>query len=567
MAKSGGFGMTVRKLVEGGAKPPATQPPKGDAVDAPPVSRPVRRTGPPAPRPWEGYPRLGARFAAAAGALGYVGALAGSVLPTQVVLRRLADGHWWVEAETGWAASAELVRAAGGRPFAGGGNRWAHVPLSGSPPTMPLSPLPAAGEVHLYGPAGVESFRLGDAPPVGLETLLMSSPFRSVPVQELTHVRVLLPGALSRWVARRALGAGLTVSIGAARRLPFGGERVEAGLVTVELVATKRGISRALLQALQALPSTRVARPVGRADQGLWVDVGHQPPVVAVQAAALVPAGEWWVLGSRTLGPWRVQSTGQALDATVLLTSPVVEEIQVRAGNRPRLPRPLPISLVKLPYGCPPWDGVLLDNLELNWLARFLVGRPLAERAVILPGPGVFLLLAPGGLLERVPFGVGLERIGPGGLFLAHGLALYPALPEAARQKVFQLKEGELTVLTEAGCWRFELGQQVPVWTLWAGTAPEVKAGLSARAEKLLTAARSLPEPEGSILPSLPLPEFALRPSVPTGTTVDRMQRLLQDALEAELRGDLLTAAGKLEQAGELERAGRLYERAAGKLG
>src|SRR5262249_49552624 len=106
-------------------------------------------------------------------------------------------------------------------------------------------------------------------------------------------------------------------------------------------------------------------------------------------------------------------------------------------------------------------------------------GHPLAETALIVRGRNRHLLLAPGGLIERIPVGEPLYCWGPGPLYLPIGYRARPHLPEHARRALFPVDEHSAIVLLTDAALRFELDRREPVWMLWVGAAPTVDIELA----------------------------------------------------------------------------------------
>ncbi len=326
------------------------------------------------------------------------------------------------------------------------------------------------------------------------------------------------------------------------------------------------------------MPYTAVTRAVGADEPGqgspdtgeaLLVDVRYQVPLASALVAALVPRGARWLLGGPEVGYWRVESAGAAVDGLALLDVPVIAD---RAAVMPpipdsTLPARLTLTLVPRRSMATVPDAILLDDAELHWSRTFLLGKPAAETAFLILGSGHHLLLAPGGLLSAVPFGVPLCHVGPGGLYVQAGRDFAPPLPQMARASLFPCPPESIVAVTSASdtgalrAERYALAQMLPVWTLWLGAAPTVLAGVSgAPARRLHQLAEAIEaqeaEPPTGMRRLLPR---ALRQQRPT----DR-ERLLRQALAAQQAGEFVRAAGLLEEAGEPVAAGRLYERAAG---
>jgi hypothetical protein len=271
----------------------------------------------------------------------------------------------------------------------------------------------------------------------------------------------------------------------------------------------------------------------------------------------MVPQGEIWVLGPSDVGHWRVTLDGASVEASSLFDMTETAPVYPNDGSSPvTLPAPIPVRIVAKRGLHRRVDAVLVDDEELDWLRRFLLGRPVFELAFILPGNKRHLLTAPGGLPEAIPFGTPLAWIGPGPIYLELGTDFEPPLPEAARQARF-LPEGNAIVgILRSGVWSFDPDNLLPVWSLWVGAAPPVAAGLSPAATAILA---HIDKQLGArdtyrLAPGLEH-TFPLKDS-------DRT-RLIRSAQKAELRGDLVQAAELLEKAGLFGPAGRLYERVA----
>ena len=225
-----------------------------------------------------------------------------------------------------------------------------------------------------------------------------------------------------------------------------------------------------------------------------------------------------------------------------------------------RFPDPIPVRIVPKRGPRRRVDAVLVDDAELDWLRRFLIGRPVSELAFILPGNERHLVTAPGGLPEALPFGAPLAWIGPGAIYIELGSDFDPPLPAAARQARFLPDRDAVVGVLRSGTWRFDPENMVPVWTLWVGDAPTVQTGMAIRGRAILAqadyylSAREMPQPgqgSGHLAP--------ISDQERTG--------LIEAAQRAELNGGFVRAAELLEQAGLHGPAGRLYERAAGAQG
>lgn len=214
-----------------------------------------------------------------------------------------------------------------------------------------------------------------------------------------------------------------------------------------------------------------------------------------------MPRGEHWLLGGPEVGYWRVEVAGDAVDGLSLLEAPAIAD---RAALLPALTDNTPLdrlalTLVPRRSTASVPDAVLLDDAELQWTRTFLIGKPAAETAFLVLGAGHHLLLAPGGLLSAVPFGVPLRHLGPGGLYVQAGWDFSPPLPHMARTSLFPCAPDDIVAVSCADntgairAERYTLAQMLPVWTLWLGEAPTVQAGASgAQARRLQQLANAI---------------------------------------------------------------------------
>jgi hypothetical protein len=631
--KDSGFGFRIRPLgtTEARTDQPGTSTaaPRADKRSASAAAGADNRPVPTAPAPPPAPPNPGApppphtgcRFASAQAALAFLGAVAAAGLAAEARARRGPAGAWWVEVPAPWPRLAAHAAAAGARAYAGERTDWTLLPADGSAPAPPPAPGKAVGEatrgaLRLHEPAGDLTLSAADWPEAGLADLVIATALRPARARRLDHVVCITPAALARTVLRRALNLGLAVRLGAAEREPLAPGAPAAGSGAAAWLCIAWGGERvpgAFLDALMRLPYTIVARAPGQATGAepapdrppapaadadlppLLVDYRHATPLSSGLIAPLVPAGEHWLLAGPDAGHWRVRLRGRLVDAAELVAPPAAAAVPAPAATATSTPQgaprpapgtapvagalptpPLPLRLVRRhgPTRAP--DAVLLDDGELSALAVYLQGRPAAESAYLVLGPGRHLLLAPGGLLAGIPFGLPLALLGPGGLYLQQGLAFSPPLPETARARFFPTGDDALVAVSAdpdpdtdshtgaaAGghprADRFAAADALPVWTLWAGPPPAIAAGVDGTAAARLQALAAALEPKAPEQPKrkLRLPFVRRREAPP-----DR-DALLREALALERAGRLVEAAQRLEQLGEPAAAGRLYERAA----
>jgi len=175
----------------------------------------------------------------------------------------------------------------------------------------------------------------------------------------------------------------------------------------------------------------------------------------------------------------------------------------------------------------------------------------------VIPGPGVALLLGPGGAPDGVPFGLPLRLIGPGNLYIEDARQLYPPLPADSRRMTFGELDSEAVVVTQQRSYRFDLDLLVPSWALWAGEAPAIQTGVKGEQLQQLAKLAAVLRPKAAKAPAaLPKAAAVAKPATDTA-------ELITEAMEARLAGDLVRAAELLEAAGDYGGAGRLYEQAA----
>jgi hypothetical protein len=493
----------------------------------------------------------GGLFTSPSGLLAFLAAIAGSRLALEATCRRAPDGAYWADVEVSWDAASAYVRTAGGRAFEAFGDHWLELPLLDAPSEAGRRRTPVLD---------VRSWPL-----IELAELLCALPLRRSRFLGAPTLDVVVPGALGRWVLRRALALGLKARLTTASCRPLRGKEPSAGVLWIRLESEQGNIPLSLIEALSNLPYAVVGRPVGPpvecGEPGgrLLVDVRFRPPLLESLLVRMIPAGEAWLLAGPDVGHRRLDASGAWVEGADLLQAPEIAYAEAPAEPPATWPEPLPVRLIERPASSArsTWDAVLLDDQELDWLQRFMRTRPLAERVFLIPGKDRHFLTAPGGFGGALPFGLSLEAIGPGGLYLESGLIFFPPLPAAARREVFALDENEVVVVAGEAAWRFALDRLVPAWSLWVGQAPEILPQLSAGPQVFLSGLEQ----------ALRLPERRpLRPdAAPKRQPPPEMSReqLIAEALQAELRGNLAAAAGLMERAGELGPAGRLYERAA----
>ncbi|HEX2297711.1 MAG TPA: hypothetical protein VHH34_04200, partial [Pseudonocardiaceae bacterium] len=289
---------------------------------------------------------------------------------------------------------------------------------------------------------------------------------------------------------------------------------------------------------------------------------------LATLAAGRAGAGGWLLagvgFGSARLTPLTEQRDGVAyVRRADQHRIPDLDEDWAAIARSAREPEPVPLTLVRARTPDAVVEAVLLDDDDLGCLPALLAGRPLADLAMLARGRDQHLMLAPGGVLERLPLGEPLYRLGPGPLFLPVGTRTGPALPPTARAALFPTTPDTALVLLPDATRVFSLAHREPVWTLWAGPPPRVDPQLPPGARRALIEVDELTTPAAPQRRS-PAPRAERRRVEPSRRPAPARPRTWRDdALDAELADDLARAAELCERNGELRRAAHLYERAA----
>ena len=245
------------------------------------------------------------RFLDAGSLLSFVGALAEARLAQEAVCRRSPQGHWWAEVRAPIPKAAPLVWAAGGKPFAPDERGWRPLPVTddrGSTPATSLVPLDVS-----------------DWKQIELADLIATVPLQPDRIPPLPTVQVLVSGALGQWVLRRVAARGLQVKIVTVTRRPLRGSQSDSQLLLIRLSAGQKDVPVSLMDTISRLPDTIVARPVGLKRSRLLIDVRYRAPLEELLLAAMIPAGETWVLGGPDVGHWQLTGTGQEIEGARLL--------------------------------------------------------------------------------------------------------------------------------------------------------------------------------------------------------------------------------------------------------
>jgi FtsH ternary system domain X7 len=269
------------------------------------------------------------------------------------------------------------------------------------------------------------------------------------------------------------------------------------------------------------------------------------------------------VIGGAGAGAWLVRPAIPGMRPTPVTRAftvsarqpPLAEEPAEADPARPSITSsepPAPVTLVPSRLSVGTVDAVLVPERDLDRFKRFALGQPLAEDSLLIPGDRCFLVTESAGLRSTLPLGLPLRRVGPGGLYLAHGYALSPPLPPTARASLFNVREGQFVAVCPHGTYRFVGENARWVWSLWLPpTPPRFAAGISARGRVIL-------ERTDTLQAGAPPPASAA-----TGADPAERARLRRDAILLEQEGRTQRAAELLEEAGQYARAATLYERLA----
>jgi hypothetical protein len=497
-------------------------------------------------------PRSVGRFTSANGALALVTALAGagrlrpSAPPS---CYRWSGGHdpaWFVVTDVSLADGAEYVELAGGQVLSlrSTGQIVAQLGRAPAGGTLPGSVTElATGQQHTL-PELIGCCRLW---PTGK--------------QRHQRLAVLAGGRTARWVLRRFLSDDIAASV-----VTVEVDGVPAMLV--RLHALHGWLPADVVTAIGTLPGASVFADDG--ERRLLVQAGHRLPVVAAQLAAMVPAGQSWLLDGGGGPVRRMTVTETPISAADLFIPP----------EPTSLPRPEPdvldpvvaapslrrtVRVAHRPTSDERVDAVLVADVQLELLTRHLSLLPAAEHAVLVPGAGHHLLVAPAAWTSTVPLGVPLRHAGPGGFYLESGCTLEPRVPVLARPRLFGIEDGASAVAAcRSGTYRFALADIVPAWTLWLGPPPPVADELPERSASLLAAfAASQVEPDAPAMRQTVTGEDPLRPWPATAS-----RHALMTQAGAHVVAERFEAAAELYGlAGEDRLSALMYERAARQLG
>ncbi|MFI0980879.1 hypothetical protein ACH4SP_28210 [Streptomyces sp. NPDC021093] len=568
--------------------PRTTVRPSVTAARPAPAPVPVRKPAParpaaPGPGPAPGGTRGGAgdsaesalavRFATATAALAFAGRLSALGRPSGDDHRWNSDGtSWWVLTRVALDLGRQLATAADGTAFLVRGTElvrdqgWGDAKRATANRTAERLPL--------------ASLR-----PAALLDLVRRAGLHDVPRRPLEEAVVLLEARLAGGVVRRALDLGLEVTYRPTRLAPLFTEESQAGeeppdpaphgvVLEITLRAPRGDLPAGFLDALHRDPLVLLCRNVG-GENTVLMQYGRGSALSDGPLLELAGRGVWLLAGAE-FGCARLERLGEPLDGAALVelaTDYPLQDVGVAPdwadGERlaPDAPR-LTVVPTRTPGAT--IDATLLEGSQLDSVRLMLEGHPLADSVQVVAGRDQHLLLAAGGLLERLPLGEPLHCIGPGPLYLPLGFRTEPLLPPSALQDLFEPDADRAVVLTVRAALVFDLTRRCPAWNLWLGPLPEPDLQLPPEAETVLRVVDERLTPQ-------PVPRQAQPPRRPQDQPKppanrrrragsggpNRPKHWRETALEAEFAGDLVRAAELHEHAGDELRAASLYERAA----
>jgi FtsH ternary system domain X7 len=544
--------------------------------------------------------RLAGRFHTAAAALVFAGqadGVAGLSAGALAFARSTAAHTWWAEADLPLDVGRELIAVARGEPFV----RVDGVLLPdrgwGAPPT-------SASADRQAGAAP------GDLAPVGLLDLVRHSGLQRTAGPTPDELVVLAPGRRVGPIVQRGLDLGLDTRLRGVRLHELFGEPTGPSSTAFEIVlrAADGAVPASFLTAIDRDPSALVCRRAGPALLIQHRTASALPDrLLARLAEQDGPEGGTWVLADAAYGCHRLHALdgGEPHDGAELvrlsdaytLTGPVEgwadapdqtpdqtpDEEPGEAANSaagrdtaasgPATPtalaepaRPV-LRLVPAATRGTGVDAMLLDDADLDCIPALLEGRPLADAALLAPGRDHHLLVAPGGLLENLPIGEPLYRVGPGSLYLPLGRRIQPSLPPTARRALFDAGPDTAVVFAHSDrALVFDLTACRPVWALWAGPVPSFDLQVPPEAAEAVAEVERLtaPPPAPAQPPDDTRSGFLGRIRELTDPHADGRERTWRDdAWDAERAGDLARAAEIHEANNDLRRAAHLYELAA----
>ncbi|WP_274564236.1 hypothetical protein [Streptomyces spiramyceticus] len=512
-----------------------------------------------------GETAIAVRFATATSALVFTGRLAALGRPQAGDHRRSVDGSsWWVFTHVALDLGRQLATAADGTVFLVRSTQLVRDQGWGDPE-------------RVAGRRSAQRLPLASLRPATLFDLVRRAGLYSVPGRALDDAVVLLRAEFAGGVIRRALDLGLEVTYRPTRLTPLFDDEpsdpAQHGVVLeLALRAPHGDLPAGFLDALHRDPFTLLCRRVGGEDTVL-MQYRQGSALSDGPLLELAERGVWLLSGSE-FGCARLERLGEPLDGGALVELAADYPLQDVgaspdwADDAPTAPEAPRLTVVPARTSGATVDATLLDGTQLDTVRMMLEGHPLADAVQVVTGRDQHLLLAAGGLLERLPLGEPLHCTGPGPLYIPLGFRTEPLLPPSALEALFEPDADRAVVLTAHAALVFDLTRRRPAWTLWVGPLPEPDLQLPDEAEAVLRVVDERLTPKPKPRPAEPP---RLRQAQPpgsrprhAGTGSSRRPRHWRDtALDAEFAGDLVRAAEIHEHNGDALRAANLYERAA----
>lgn len=490
---------------------------------------------------------IAVRFGSAASALAFAGQLLAAGRIQELAFWSDADEARWVSARTELDMARQLAGVTCGDVFVVAGT------------SRLVEDLGWGDAQTAIGRTNARSADADALVPASLAEMVKIAGLHPVQEHPMAQAHVLMPGYLSSRVLRRALDLRLDVAHRPVRLHPLfaedggGAEPSSLALIQMRLSCRRGNIPASLLTALTREPSLCVCRAAGDSES-LLVEYGTASPLLDHLLAGLMN-DQSWVLSSGRLGCHIIEPgsvfTDSATSARLSDSRSLQSPVAIPSDDRPAT---MQLQVVRQQTPGQAVDAILLNSGDLDATVMLLEGHPLSESAQLVRGREWHLLIAPGGVLERLPVGEPLYCIGPGLLYLPLGFGTRPQLPSSARLALFGANEQTAVVVLQTTVLQFSLEHREPVWALWVGPPPAIDVQLPAESTAVLR----------SLLASADDSPDTAHAATPENADTNQGDRTwLDDAMEAEFRGALALAGELHERHGDPIRAARLFARAA----
>ena len=412
---------------------------------------------------------------------------------TRPTVRR-GDDRWWVLTDVPLNLGRELIELADGLGYLRHSDRLLPDPGWGPPPQ----------------PGRQGEFAVTELAARPVLDLIRAAGLSTRPAALREQIVALVPTARAHTLLRRALDLRLDATFRPVRLRPLFGPQQAPGalpapgdalaeqsagtLIELRLAAAghngpqNRHIPETLISVLDNDP---VVLPCREVSSQLLIQYDRHSPLTDRQLDALVDH-DAWVLADPPHGCWSLSPLADFAPAGSLVRLSPSHQLGMGdvawpdRGQTSPFPPPADLTIVRAGDDGSPIDALLLDDDDLANLAPLLEGRPLAEFAALVPGRDRHLLVASGGIIERIPLGEYLSCIGPGPIYLPHGWRTAPRLPAPVWRQLTKITPGTALVLERDRTLAFDLNLRRPVWELWAGELPPFDPQLPPEASQAL---------------------------------------------------------------------------------